>query len=279
MLGEVHDAVAALGLALAFNYPANRNLTLCGLMGTGAYGSSLDVVSVPADAVLSVDVVDATGALRTFEMTDSDPTFLQALRTSIGVLGVIVRYTLPLRDAFKLEMNVLTVSDRLLLEPGFSSELVPLLRNGTYSSFGWYPRAGVLIIEHGRAVPANTPGEGRAITFNPDPNFVQLFSAINQWLIANPEFGPIVEYFVAQSQRYAVCVPRRAGPGLLHSGLSHSSSDVDLFLMTGQTLACHRIMRMRMVPYRPMSPVGRNTSWLGSAMRSVHGSTVCVCFH
>lgn len=196
MTGQVHDALHAINMSLGAYYPAFRNLTIGGLMGTGSYGSSLERFSVLADSAISIDLVDAKGNLITVERNDIR---LAAARTSIGVLGIIVRITLPIIPQFKIHMQVLTLPDSIMQQPDFFN----LIRNGTYVGFGWYPRAKVIIVEHGRKVDATTPGDGKAITFNSDPKFIEVFSEVNELLIKQPELGPTVEILVAKSQSHS----------------------------------------------------------------------------
>ena len=193
MSGEVHDALHAVNRSLKAHYPAFRNLTLGGLISTGSYGSSLDTSSVLADSIVSLDLIDARGELLTFSTNDS---LLRAARISLGTLGVIVRITLPIVEQFKIEMEVLTLPEEVMQRDDF----INLIRNGTYVGFGWYPRARVIIVEHGRRVSRDTPGEGKAITFNPDPKFIEVFSTINEILLSQPELAPTVEIMVAKSQ-------------------------------------------------------------------------------
>jgi hypothetical protein len=167
MTGQIHDALHAVNMSLQAYYPAFRNLTVGGVISTGSYGSSLNRSSVLADSIISLDLVDGKGNLLTLAANDAR---LAAARTSIGVLGVIVRVTLPIIPQFKIRMQVLTLPDSIMQQPDF----IDLIRNGTYVSFGWYPRAKVIIVEHGQQVSSSTPGDGKAITFNPDPKFLNL---------------------------------------------------------------------------------------------------------
>jgi FAD/FMN-containing dehydrogenase len=203
MTGQIHDALHAVNMSLQAYYPAFRNLTVGGVISTGSYGSSLNRSSVLADSIISLDLVDGKGNLLTLAANDAR---LAAARTSIGVLGVIVRVTLPIIPQFKIRMQVLTLPDSIMQQPDF----IDLIRNGTYVSFGWYPRAKVIIVEHGQQVSSSTPGDGKAITFNPDPKFIEVYSAINQLLIKNPELGPVFETIIADSQTNS---PNYAYPG------------------------------------------------------------------
>ena len=194
MLGEIHDALHAVNMSLEAYYPAFRNLTVGGVVSTGAYGSSLNRSSALADSIVALDLVDGKGNLLSLSGND---TRLAAARTSFGALGVIVRLTLSIIPQFKIHMQVITLPDSVMQQPDF----IDLIRNGTYVSYGWYPRAKVIIVEHGQQVSPNAPGDGKAITFNADPDFIELFSAINQLLIKNPELGPTFETLIADSQK------------------------------------------------------------------------------
>jgi L-gulonolactone oxidase len=193
MNGVIHDALHAVNMSLQAYYPAYRNLTIGGLISTGAYGSSLDTTSVLADSIISIDLVDANGNVLILEINDSR---LAAARTSFGVLGVIVRITLPIVPQFKIHMQVITLPDSIMQQPDFMN----LIRNGTYVGFGWYPRAKVIIVEHGQKVSPSTPGNGNDITLNQAPDFIEIFSAVNELIQETPELAPSIEILVARSQ-------------------------------------------------------------------------------
>ena len=104
MTGQIHDALHAINMSLQAYYPAFRNLTVGGVISTGSYGSSLNRTSVLADSIVSFDLVDGKGNLLTFGANDPR---LAAARTSIEVLGVIVRVTLPIIPQFKVRTKFL----------------------------------------------------------------------------------------------------------------------------------------------------------------------------
>jgi FAD/FMN-containing dehydrogenase len=193
MNGEIHDALHAVNMALQAYYPGLRNLTIGGLISTGAHGSSLNSTSVLADSIISIDLVDAKGDVLTLK---TDDIRLAAARTSIGVLGVIVRITLPIIPQFKIHMQVFTLPDSIMQEPDF----INLIRNATYAGFAWYPRANIIIVEHGQKVSSTIPGDGKSIIFNRDPTLIDLFTDINELLLKYPDLGPLVETLEAQSQ-------------------------------------------------------------------------------
>lgn len=73
--------------------------TIAGAMSTSTHGSGLALKSI-AGSVIGADVITSEGELIRFE---SDDPRLQAVRASMGTLGVIVSLDLQLEPAFKLQ--------------------------------------------------------------------------------------------------------------------------------------------------------------------------------
>jgi FAD/FMN-containing dehydrogenase len=76
--------------------------TIAGAMSTSTHGSGLGLKSI-AGSVVGAEVVTSTGEVIRFE---SDDPRLQAVRASMGTLGVIVSLDLQLERAFKLQESL-----------------------------------------------------------------------------------------------------------------------------------------------------------------------------
>nr|GMC61414.1 probable L-gulonolactone oxidase 6 [Ipomoea batatas] len=125
-LREVIEAAAKAGLALPYA-PYWWGLTVGGLMGTGAHGSSLwGVGSSVHDHVIRIRIVtpatekEGYAAIRTLEEGDSD---IKAARVSLGVLGVISQNHWFKRSISFVEKNDSDLGDMEAIRFGTNTNL------------------------------------------------------------------------------------------------------------------------------------------------------------
>lgn len=105
-------ALAGHGLALAA-VPAWDLVTVAGATATGTHGSGAAVGSLSAQ-VQAVRLVDGTGAVRRIEGTDLD-----AVRTGLGVLGVLTELELDVVPLVTLDAGEALRPTAEVLEEGF----------------------------------------------------------------------------------------------------------------------------------------------------------------
>ena len=79
----------------------NWNMTIAGAVAMGAHRSSLREASMVAAGVLSMDIIDGTGTIRTIKRSESSDEWLAA-STSLGLLGPIARLKFKIYPDFKL---------------------------------------------------------------------------------------------------------------------------------------------------------------------------------
>ena len=81
----LHERSANIGTGLV-----NWNISLGGSVAMGAHRTSLREDAVVVGGVLSLDIIDGTGTIRTIERDDNNDEWLAA-STSLGLLGIIAR--------------------------------------------------------------------------------------------------------------------------------------------------------------------------------------------
>lgn len=94
---DLHATLVEHGLAFP-NLGSVLEQSIAGAISTGTHGSGLTLGSL-STTVVAMDIVLANATLVTVSET-SHPQLLDAVRVSLGALGIIVRVTLQLRSAF-----------------------------------------------------------------------------------------------------------------------------------------------------------------------------------
>ncbi|KAF6143744.1 hypothetical protein GIB67_041248 [Kingdonia uniflora] len=157
-LKEVIEQSAKAGLALP-NAPYWWGLTIGGLIGTGAHGSTLwGKGSCIHDYIEEIRIVTPARAKEGYAMVrvlDNSHPDMNAVKVSLGVLGVISQVTLRLQPLFKRAINFLTKSDSDLGDYAISF--------GNQHEFGditWYPSQGKVLYRIDDRVSANASGNG-----------------------------------------------------------------------------------------------------------------------
>ncbi|KAJ3059622.1 hypothetical protein HK102_009901, partial [Quaeritorhiza haematococci] len=158
------------------NELANYNLTIdsvmdfsgvsvAGTIGTAAHGSSLKQGAFIHDNVLAAKVVDGLGQIR--EVTSGDE--LLALRTHLGMLGIVVEVTLKVVDRFKVRAQQIDITDKV---PDLENQIIPLIQQHDYATVSWFTWNEKALMQVYDVVPSSTEGEGRSLSWEPVPDIV-----------------------------------------------------------------------------------------------------------
>lgn len=106
--------------------------SLAGAISTGTHGSGVQFQSIP-NQIQGLTLLSASGELMEINREDNSELF-EAARVSLGMLGIIVKITLKVVDAYTLQEN----SYRLSLDEGLDS-LQSLKENNRNFEFFWFP--------------------------------------------------------------------------------------------------------------------------------------------
>ncbi|XP_027337358.1 probable L-gulonolactone oxidase 6 [Abrus precatorius] len=167
---QLINEAAKVGLALPYA-PYWWGLTIGGLMGTGAHGSTLSGKgSSVHDYVVELRIVrpaspkDGYANVETLNEQHED---LNAARVSLGVLGVISQITLKLEPLFKRSITYLAKDDSDLGE-----QVAGFGHAHEFADITWYPSQHKVVYRVDDRVPTNTSGNGLYdfIPFRPTPS-------------------------------------------------------------------------------------------------------------
>uniref|UniRef100_M1BQX1 L-gulonolactone oxidase n=2 Tax=Solanum tuberosum TaxID=4113 RepID=M1BQX1_SOLTU len=171
-LRQLISEAGKAGLVLPYT-PYWWGLTIGGLIGTGAHGSSLwGLGSSVHDYIVQLRIVtpaDAANNYAKVRILENGSPDLNAVRVSLGVLGVVSQVTLKLERVFK---RSITFSERD--DSNLGEDAVTFGRQHEFADFTWYPSQRKVIYRIDDRVPNGTPGNALNdfIGFRSTPSFV-----------------------------------------------------------------------------------------------------------
>ncbi|KAK2649977.1 hypothetical protein Ddye_017466 [Dipteronia dyeriana] len=161
-LRQIIEEAAKVGLALPYA-PYWWGLTIGGLIGTGAHGSTLwSKGSSVHDYVSELKIVSPGGRLNNYakvrvlnENNDQDHQDLDAAKVSLGVLGVISQVTLKLQPIFKRSIRYMTTNDSDL-----GDQAASFGHQHEFADIVWYPSQRKAVYRIDDRISSNTSGNG-----------------------------------------------------------------------------------------------------------------------
>ncbi|PWA79643.1 D-arabinono-1,4-lactone oxidase family protein [Artemisia annua] len=160
-LRQLITEAAESGLALPYS-PYWWGLTIGGLLGTGAHGSTLwGEGSAIHDYVVRMRIVTPSGLgenyakVRTLEDSGDIDGDMKAAKVSLGVLGVISQVTLKLQPLFKRSITFVTKNDTDL-----SDQAAIFGRQHEFADITWYPSQKLAFYRKDDRVSSNVSGNG-----------------------------------------------------------------------------------------------------------------------
>lgn len=130
VIGEIGDALWAHGLGLR-NQGDIDSQQIAGAMATGTHGTGVELTNF-GGALVAATLVTAAG--ETLTVDAGEPRLLDALRTSIGLLGVLTDVTLRVRDSYCVERTWTGMSWE-----EFGERWRDLLADNRHFTFFWNP--------------------------------------------------------------------------------------------------------------------------------------------
>ncbi|KAK4721220.1 hypothetical protein R3W88_011453 [Solanum pinnatisectum] len=155
-LRQLISEAGKAGLVLPYT-PYWWGLTIGGLIGTGAHGSSLwGLGSSVHDYIVQLRIVtpaDAANNYAKVRILENGSPDLNAVRVSLGVLGVVSQVTLKLERVFK---RSITFSERD--DSNLGEDAATFGRQHEFADFTWYPSQRKVIYRIDDRVSTDTPG-------------------------------------------------------------------------------------------------------------------------
>lgn len=132
-VGEVGEACHQVGLALHNTGDVDVQ-TLAGAISTGTHGSGHKLKNL-SSILVGATLVDGQGQVQR-KSQEQDPEFFQALRVSLGCLGILTEVEVQLMPSYRLRRREwCTNADRAL------PHLAELIERHRNFDFYWYPRS------------------------------------------------------------------------------------------------------------------------------------------
>ncbi|XP_010251945.1 PREDICTED: probable L-gulonolactone oxidase 6 [Nelumbo nucifera] len=154
----IDEAANKAGLALPYT-PYWWGLTVGGLLGTGAHGSSLwGKGSSVHDYVIGLRIVTPAGPNQGYAVVrvlDNSHDDINAAKLSLGVLGVVSQVTFELQPLFKRSITNLVKSDSDLGEQALNFG-----KQHEYADMAWYPSQQKVVYRIDDRVSSNVSGNG-----------------------------------------------------------------------------------------------------------------------
>jgi len=134
--------------------------TMGGVFSTGCHGSGIATPSV-SDWIVGVDLVDSDGVARTFSLDADGAEVMNALRLSLGMLGVVTLYRIAVQPMF----NVHVVEWKAPVTDTMAG-LRDLVMGNDYAEVSWMPFNDGIWVQKANRTDRPVTRNG----FNPPPN-------------------------------------------------------------------------------------------------------------
>ena len=268
LVSDLNSFLHRKGLSLAAFYPAYSGLTVGGVLGTGAHGSSLTFPSALGSALVAADVLDAQGAFKHYTLKEH-PRIIAALGTHMGALGIIVNATFEVVPEFKLRVKQTVHHPQMLL----NGSLLQAFRQHDWVYVGWYQHAAQLVLRVGDIVPSTVPGTFRTDFLTPPlPKlFMPIFSDMNQYAVHHPQCACELEVLSMLIEEQS--------PPYVDANNSHSADAVgfvhEMLASECETAQCPWKNGLRVEETEVAIPFTRGQEALQWLAGYLHGSGIC----
>lgn len=140
-LHEVGEWLFERNKGLGYVHLGWRDVSVAGALGTSAHGSSPKNRNVLSQQVVSIDLIDASGALKTYSRGTTgktDPDLWKSLTTHLGYLGVLTRVRLEVSEATNTHVKI-TFHDEDELFTAATDSVLNDIKDCDYGQYNWFP--------------------------------------------------------------------------------------------------------------------------------------------
>ncbi len=178
-LGNLSEWLHERGRTLGYAQIGYRGVTVGGVIATGSHGSSVKHSASMSSLVESITLVDSFGQIKEFtpDNTADNPDLMKALRTHLGVFGIVVQVQLRIQPQFNLHMRTEFSSDERIFNP---QGLLTFLKDCDYGEALWFPNTEKIIKLCGTETlePANLGADNDFLKPNVFPSLVTFYQNI-----------------------------------------------------------------------------------------------------
>ncbi|KAI8591316.1 hypothetical protein BDZ88DRAFT_61266 [Geranomyces variabilis] len=128
---KINAALALKGMGIFMAQPAAPTITIGGALANSAHGSAWTSNSGVPQNTLAIEFVNATGHVET--LTEDDKERFAAMRTNLGLLGIVTKVKYAAHDASLITFGFDTASEKDAIAEGF----LPTL-NSNDAMLAWY---------------------------------------------------------------------------------------------------------------------------------------------
>lgn len=170
-INDLSEWLYERGKSIGMTMIGYNGVSVAGSTATGSHGSSLKHPTVMASLIRSIELVKADGSIHEYHSKNTTNNEWKALRTSLGMLGIITKMRLKVDPAFNLKVKVDYKKDDLLLKDKGYRELIG---NCDWGQINWFPRLGKMMrsCAHKTDEPIQEAAENRLLWPNANPNSV-----------------------------------------------------------------------------------------------------------
>ena len=138
-INDLSDWLYEKGKSIGMTMIGYNGVSVAGSTATGSHGSSLKYPTVMASLIRSITMITSDGVKKTYHAKNTTENEWKALRTSLGMLGVITEMRLKVFPAFNLYAKVDYLEDEILLQDNGYKKL---LADCDWGQLNWFPNIG-----------------------------------------------------------------------------------------------------------------------------------------
>lgn len=136
LMVDLGDYLYKRGLSIGYTHLGFRRVTVAGVLGTSAHGSSPLHASSLSSRLVFLQLVLADGTLRSFQKQDTPEDTWRALITHLGVFGVVTQVGLTVEPAFNLDTQITALDEADLLD---TDAPLSVLAGCDFGQVNWFP--------------------------------------------------------------------------------------------------------------------------------------------